>query len=210
MKRTPIALVAFALLALSARAHADSDARKVDAFTGIELAGMLVVEAHIGPTRVEVVGDADLIKLVSTTVKNGVLVLETPKDFHKRFKRNHELRVVVSTPVLTQVSISGTGALGVDGLDAKSFVASIPGTGSLTLAGKTEKLRLDVAGTGEVRANKLVAGSVEANVPGTVQALLHATKSLDANVSGTAVMKVRGNPPSVKKNVVGLAMIDVK
>src|SRR5688500_18801476 len=134
-------LAAFSLLALAA--SADAEVRSVGAFTGIDVAGTMMVTATIGPAKVEVVGDADLVKLVSTTVKNGVLVIQTPRDFPK--KKDGKLEVVVSTPELSRVTISGTGMVSVAGLDAKSFAASIPGTGALKLAGTTEKLALVVA-----------------------------------------------------------------
>jgi hypothetical protein len=47
-------------------------------------------------------------------------------------------------------------------------------------------------------------------VNGTAKASLHASKSLDADVAGTAMMKVAGNPQHVHKHVSGTAMIDTK
>lgn len=209
MKRS--SLIAFALLALASRAHADQ--RKVDAFSSIELTGLMAVEVRIDPaTSVDVQGAPHLAKLVSTTVKNGVLVIETPRDFSKRLDgtADHKLKVVVTMPSLKSVAIRGTGEIDVAGLAQKSLDATIAGTGSMRLAGTTDKLRLSVPGTGEVRAKSLVARDVELDIPGTAEASVHATKSFEANVQGTAVVKVHGKPASVKKNVVGTAMIDVK
>lgn len=208
MKRS----IAVAVLALAGSAHADTDARKVGAFTGIEIAGTMTVTARIDTaTKVEVVGDADLVKLVSTTVKNGVLVVDTPKDFIKRLdgRKNVKLDVVVSAPDISRVTISGTGTIDLAGVAAKTFDASIPGTGGLHLKGKTEKLRLVISGTGEVKAKGLLADAVDLRIPGTAEASLHATKSFESDVSGVAAVKVHGKPASVKKSGNGLAAIDV-
>jgi len=210
MKRTPT-LIACSLLALASRAHAD--VRKVDAFDAIDLAGLMAAEVRIGSaTKVDVQGEQDLAKLVSTTVKNGVLVIQTPRDFLERLKgrNDNKLKVVITMPALARVTISGTGAIEVDGLAQKSLEANIPGTGSLRLAGKTDTLRLAVPGTGEVRAKDLVASAVELTIPGTAEASVHATKAFEATVMGTAMVKVHGKPASVKKSIMGTAMIDVK
>jgi hypothetical protein len=209
MKRwSPV--VAFSLLALASRA--DAEPRKVDAFNAIELAGTMAVEVRIGnATSVDVQGEPQLAKLVSTTVKQGSLVIDTPKDFAKRLKghNDNKLKVVITMPALKAVAITGTGAMAVEGLAQKSFDVSIPGTGSLKLAGKADTFRLSIPGTGEVKAKGFVASDVQVSIAGTAEAVLHATRSLEANVQGTAAVKVHGKPASVKKNVVGTAMIDV-
>ena len=210
MKRwSPV--VAFSLLALAAKAHAEP--RKVNAFSSIEVAGLMAVEVRIAnATTVDVQGEPQLAKLVSTTVTNGTLVIDTPDDFAKRLKGHddNKLKVVITLPSLKAVSITGTGAMQVEGLAQNSFAASIPGTGSLKLSGKTVSFRLSVPGTGEIKAKSFVASDVQVSIPGTAEASVHATKTFVANVQGTAVVKVHGKPSSVTKNVVGTAMIDVQ
>jgi hypothetical protein len=210
MKRTPQVL-ACSLLALAATA--DAEPRKVDAFSAIELKGMMAVEVRIGAGQtVDVQGDPKFSKLISTTVKNGSLIIDTPKDFGNRLQGhdNHDLKVVITMPALKAVAITGTGAMEIEGLAQKSFDASIPGTGSLQLTGKTDSFRLSIPGTGEVKAKSFVASDVLLSIAGTAEASVHATKSFDASVQGTAVVKVHGKPKAVRKNVVGTAMIDVK
>lgn len=212
MKRTST-LLAFSLLALAARAHAEP--RKVDGFRAIEIAGLMEVDVAIGATTsVDVQGnDATLVKLVSTTVKNGTLVIDTPKDFQKLLKgkkRDLDLKVVVTMPKLDALAITGIGAIEVEGLAQKSLDVSIPGTGSVELAGKAERFKLSVPGTGAIKAKNLIASEVALSVPGTVQAVVHASKSFDVDVQGTAAVKVFGKPASVKRNVNGTAAIDVQ
>lgn len=201
-------LVAFALLALSTNAHAES--RAVGSFRAIDVAGTLAVTAKIAPTTsVEVTGDPDLVAQVTTTVKNGTLVIDTPRDFG-RGRRNAKIDVTVSAPALDRVAIAGTGTLDVSGLDAKSLAASILGTGALRLVGRADTLRIAIGGSGQVKAKNLVANTVEVDVEGTGQAIVHAKQAFVAEVSGTAVVRVHGKPKSVKKSIRGTAVIDVK
>jgi hypothetical protein len=209
MKRTS-GLLAFALLAIAAKAHAET--RNVGSFDGVEIAGLAAMDVKVGSAiSVDVQGDPEAVKLVRTTVKNGSLVVETPKDFAKRMgKKLEKLKVLVTMPAMNRVAISGTGSIQVEGIAAKALNASISGTGALKLVGKVDKLNLAVEGTAEIAAKKLVAEDVAVSVNGTAKASLHASRSLDADVAGTAMMKVAGNPQHVHKNVSGTAMIDTK
>lgn len=210
--------LAFALLMGLACARADAqpprldDVRTVGAFRGIDIQGTLVVEARIDRTpRVVVRGDADLVKLVTTRVENGVLVLDTPDDFPKRLgRKNGNLEVVVSAPALATLTISGTGKLDVTGLAGDALAVNVPGTGALRLAGQVQRLQLSVPGTAELEARGLVASTVALDVAGTANLVVHARKALDASVVGTAVVRVHGKPASVKKQVRGTAVFDVK
>jgi Putative auto-transporter adhesin, head GIN domain len=211
MKRMASGLVAFSILALAAHAHADL--RKVGSFTAVDLQGIGDVDIEVGGAlSVDVQGPADLAALISTTVKGGTLVIDTPDDFSKKLKGRGDinLKVVIHVPALSKVTLSGTGEIEVDGIQNKAFDVAILGTGALDLAGKTENLRVNVSGTGQIKAKELVASAVELSVAGTAQAVLHASKSFDVSVQGTAAVKVLGKPATVKKTIVGTAAIDIK
>lgn len=183
-----------------------SEARKLGDFHAIEVAGTIAVEARIAPTiTVEVRGEADRLKQVTTDVQNGVLVINTKG----KVERSH-LRVIVTAPDLTALAISGTGELAATGIANARLDASIPGTGSMTLAGKTTDLHLAIRGSGSVMAKALLASSATLDIAGTGQATLYASKSIDATISGTAAVVVHGNPPSVKKSVTGTASFSVR
>lgn len=186
-------LLLTALLA-PAIAHADPaqarESRKPGTFHGLELGGTIAVEARIAPaTSVEVVGDADLVAEVTTEVKHGVLEIRTKHDKHRG-----KVRVIVSSPELASLGISGTGSLAVTGLANDRLDVDIAGHGDLVVAGTTGDLHVAIAGTGSVQAKNLVASSIALAVPGTASAVLHATKTVDVTVSGTASVEVFGRP----------------
>lgn len=193
-------------------AHGDteaSQARSVGAFRAVDLAGVLEVEITVGkPASVEVSGDADLIDKVVTTVKDGVLVISTP-ELRNIKRRNVHLRATVTAPELSALALSGTGAMKVNGIASDKLAISLGGTGALTATGTTGALRVDVGGTGEVAARQLTAKDVVVDVSGTGSARLHASRSLDARISGTGSVHVSGHPTQVKKSVSGLGSIHV-
>ncbi|MGN6104127.1 MAG: GIN domain-containing protein [Kofleriaceae bacterium] len=186
-----------------------SEVRKVEGFRGIELAGMIEVEARIdrGAPKVEVIGDPAFARYVFTTVEKGVLVIDTKFPKHTR---NAQIRVAVTAPRLDSVSISGTGAMRVSGLEAKTLDARIAGTGALSLAGTTSTLRLDVHGTGEVRAKDLVASTAIVDIAGTAEASVHASARAKIDISGTGAVRVHGRPSTLDKQISGTGVVDLR
>jgi hypothetical protein len=213
----PLALVALAaaaaLVLAAGLVNADSRSagatRSVPEFHAIDLAGTLEVEVTAGkPVSVELTGDADLLDKVITTVKNGVLVIDTKFPPHDRHGHHH-LKALVTAPDLTSIAISGTGAMKVTGIANDRLSISVPGTGSVTAAGSTGALHVVVDGTGEVAAKQLAAKDTTVEVSGTGSATLRATQSLDATITGTGSIDVHGHPARVKKAVTGLGSIHI-
>jgi hypothetical protein len=200
----------FALMLALGAAHADpqaSEPRSVPAFHAVELAGTLEVEIGVGKAQsVQVSGEADLLNKVSTAVKDGVLVVDTPHDLRRR----HHLHVTVTVPELSAVSISGTGDMKISGVASERFAISLSGTGQLTVKGSTSSLRVDVGGTGEIAARDLTAKTARVDVSGTGSATVHVTDSLEADVTGTGSIDVHGKPARVKKSVTGVGSIRIR
>lgn len=225
MKRTPLLGIGvglglgpcvglvLALAATIARAEPGqvTQSRQVPAFHGIDLGGVLTVEATIAPGQpasVQIVGDADLVDKVTATVKDGVLVLDT-RDLHVN-RRNAHLRAIVSAPGLDALAISGTGGMKVTGLAAERLAVALSGTGSLTMQGTTGELRATVSGTGDIAGKRLDAKDVVVQITGAGSARLHATRSVDARVGGVGSVSVDGHPAQVKKSVSGVGSIRIE
>jgi hypothetical protein len=202
------------LLALAAIAHAEpttSQQRQVGAFHGIDLAGTMEVEVTVGkPASVEVTGEADLVDKVTTKVKDGVLVIDTPELHNHRHHRDSHLRVIVTAPDLDALMISGTGAMKIAGIANDRLAIDLGGTGALTASGSTGALHVAVSGTGEIAGKQLMAKDVVVDVGGTGSARLNASRSLDARISGTGSIHVSGHPSQVKKSVSGLGSIHIE
>ena len=206
----PVALAApiFAFAISHADPGSASAHRNVAEFHAIELAGTLEVEVSVGkPASVELTGDADLLDKVSTTVKGGVLVIDTR--FPQHDHGDHHMKAFVTAPDLSSIAISGTGAMKVAGIANQRLAINLSGTGALTAAGSTGALHLVVDGTGEVAAKGLAAKAATVELNGTGQATLHASESLDAKITGTGSIDVDGHPSHVKKSVTGLGDIHI-
>lgn len=187
-----------------------TQSRTVPAFHGVDLAGTLTAEVTVGkPASVTITGDADLVDKVTTTVKDGVLVLHT-RDLHVRNRRNTHLRAIITAPDLSSLAITGTGTFTVTGLANDRLAIDVPGTGSIKASGSTGALSVRLGGTGEVTGRDLTARDLVVDIDGTGSARLNATRSVDVRISGTGSLNVHGHPSQIKKTVTGLGSVHIE
>jgi len=179
--------------------------RTVPAYAGVELAGANNVVIHIGEKRSVVVrADDNLLDRVTTEVRSGTLVIaNTPGSFTTK----SPMSVEVNAPSLNELTLSGSGNIVVDGLQAESLEASLPGSGTLTATGTTLRLDATVGGSGTMQLTGLVANDVHAVVSGSGSIFVTATQTLDGSVSGSGAILYTGNPQEVTKSVTGSGAI---
>ena len=210
MNRAISVLASLFLASAFATVHADppltSEARTVGAFHAIDVAGTLKVEVTVGKAaHVEVAGDADLVGKITATVKDGVLVLDTPR----RMRNHSHLRATVTLPALDAITISGTADMKVGGITGDRLAVNVTGTGQLDLAGTTTSLSVAVGGTGQIDAGTLATKDARIDVRGTGQATLRAVESVEIKISGTGSVDILGNPARVQKSVTGTGAVQV-
>lgn len=180
-------------------------ARVLPSFGSVELAGSLDASVRVGAAQAVVVhADDNLLGHVRTTVRGGVLVVETPGSFSTR----SPMRLSVVVPALRAVSLTGSGDLVVRGVDASSFTASLPGSGTMLVTGRTTDLRADLQGSGQLSLRGLVARDAEVRLSGSGVVEVYATGSLDAQVSGSGSVMYAGRPSSVTTAVSGSGVVE--
>jgi hypothetical protein len=123
------------------------------------------------------------------------------------FTAETPMKVDVTVPELEAATLTGTGVITVDGVQAPRFHARLLGTGLVTVRGRVDRLSATVAGDGDAQLQDLVARDVVGAVSGTGRLQVHATHSLDASVPGTGAIFYTGNPSDVKQNVTGTGAI---
>jgi putative autotransporter adhesin-like protein len=181
-----------------------SETRSVPAFDAVDLVGSNVVAVRVGdPRSVVVRGDDNLLALVTTEVRDGVLVLGTSGSF----STDQPMTVEVAVPSLDAVALSGSGVVTVEGVAAEELVARLPGSGVLTVRGTAQRLDAALAGSGRLLLGELVAQEAKAVVSGSGELEVHATRVLDATVSGSGTIAYRGDPATVKQQVTGSGAI---
>lgn len=178
-----------------------SEHRSVGAFTAVELAGSNTVAVHVGPSRSVVVhGDDNLVGRVTTVVRGGRLVIaDRPGSFATRAP----MSVTVTVPSLDTLVLSGSGNVGVVGVNTLRLALTLTGSGNVVAAGSAATLDVSLAGSGTAQLRSLTARDVHATVSGSGAISVTATGSLDARVPGSGAILYAGSPAHVRTTITG-------
>jgi hypothetical protein len=181
--------------------------REVPTFSSLEISGAYEVEivAQKGQS-LEIEGDGNLLSLIKTDVKNGVLRIYSDKSFNTKNK----LHVRIEVQSLDGINTSGASDITASGIKTDEFNVEASGAGSIELAGETKTLEVGMSGVGELDAKELHAQNVKVTISGAAHADVYATEALQANVSGAGNVNYYGNPKSVSEDTNGAGTISKK
>lgn len=101
------------------------------------------------------------------------------------------------------VSVSGSGSLSAAGIEADQLLATIIGTGAMTLGGRAGKARLLASGAGGIDAGKLIADDLTVQVDGSGATTAAARYTANVTTAGIGGVTVLGTPACVVKSVAG-------
>jgi hypothetical protein len=182
-----------------------TQARDLAAFNSVDLAGANNVVIRVGEKQSVVVrADNNLLDRVTTEVQSGeLLIANAPGSLTTK----SPMSVEVTIPTLKALTLSGSGNIAVDGIEAESLKMTLPGSGTLTGSGTATRLDVTVSGSGTVQFTRLVANDVRAVASGSGSIFITATKTLDASVTGSGAILYTGNPQDVTKSVTGSGAI---
>jgi Putative auto-transporter adhesin, head GIN domain len=155
------------------------------------------------PQHVEVRADRNLLNRVVTRVRSGVLTISD----RGSFTTNSPMSVLVTVPALQSATLSGDGQCTVTDVATKAFKAQLSGSGELTVSGNVERVDASLTGEGRLVLASLLARGVTVALGGTGTAVVSATSSLDAVLSGTGSITYSGQPTHVTKTVTGTRSI---
>lgn len=198
------------LLAACSTANAGpsvTEARKLDAFTGLEISTVIDVKVAIGsPAKVEVKGPQEWLARLSTKVEKGILVAS----MSGRFENVPKIEMVITMPALTSIDLSGVVSLVATKLAGKSLDVEVSGVGSVVLSGAVDRLELEASGAATVDAQKLLTSSAKVEMSGAGEAVVHATKQLDVDLSGAGSVTAYGRPTTIHKSISGVGSLSLR
>ncbi|HQU49292.1 MAG TPA: head GIN domain-containing protein [Casimicrobiaceae bacterium] len=206
-----------------------SEVRPVGEFSKLDVSG-LVNLTIIQANRREVVVEAarGQASRVRSEVSGNTLriTVRPPRGKRIRDAADPDLRVVVRTPSIEAIELSGAvklaapalavPALAIDAsgpasiridalqVDSLRFVGS--GAVEAELAGRATEQSISLSGAGRVRSPRLASASARVDVSGAGIVVVNAEKSLRVDLSGAGVVEYLGNP-ELEEHVSGLGRI---
>ena len=213
MKKLAITL-AFALsavFALSACGVRGSGVRKTEkrdlpAFTSIETSGAFEVEVTCQKAAsVEIEADDNLLSLIETEVRDGVLHITTTR----HYSATGAILLRISLPNLAGVKSTGAGTFRISDLKNDNFAVSSMGAATVMVSGQSNALTISSTGAGKIDAHNLRANRADVRVTGAAAVEVNASDQLDVTVSGAGRVTYAGNP-KVNKHVSGAGQVTKK
>lgn len=177
-----------------------TDVRSVRDFKGIVVEGATDVVATVGSDfKVVVEGDDNIVPIIETRVEDGRLVISSEQSYSSKLP----IKVTVTAPDLDEISVRGSANATVEGVSAKTFSASIAGSGDVRVSGTADAVEASIAGSGDMNLAELRAKSADVSISGSGDIALFASERLDASIAGSGDIEYAGNPGKVERSVVG-------
>jgi len=154
------------------------------------------------PASVEIEADDNILPLVQTDVRGGVLYVSTTKSYSSR----GGIKLRITVPDLASVKSTGAGKFNISGVKNDKFEIRSTGAATVVAAGQSKSVKISSTGAGKIDAHELRAGDADVSVTGAAGVDVYATDELDVNVSGAGRVTYSGNP-KVNKKVSGAGQV---
>lgn len=153
---------------------------------------------------VEVSAESNLLSYIETDVVGKTLKIRT-RGLHT-LRDHHSIEVYITTPVLSGLSLSGSGKIktgsfvsndndfriSVSGsgdidtnISADHISTHVSGSGVVYLQGDTYETAFVVSGSGKIKAYDLVQEHCNATISGSGDMFVNASETIDARISGS-------------------------
>src|SRR6266705_2448618 len=184
-----------------------TEKRDVTSFKSIEANGAYEIDVDCQkPLGLEIEGDDNILPLVKTDVRDGVLYLTNPQPYHTR----QPVVLRIAAPNIERIVSNGAGNFNVSNLKNDAFELHSTGATSFNASGQTKSVRIETSGAGKINAGELRAEKANVSISGAASVDVFASDQLDVNLSGVGHVSYSGNPKTVNKNINGLGSVSAK
>lgn len=172
--------------------------------------------------KVEIVGQANIISEIQTSVKNGILQMHFKP--LANIGRHTRLTAYVSAPAAYNLDLTGSGTikvlqplissdltLNVSGsgdvfvaqLNGTNLYSTISGGGNITVAnGNVRNETLEISGSGDINMLNILTKYCSTNTSGSGTTKVNVSNDLDVTISGSGGVYYLGNP-SIHSSISG-------
>ena len=180
-----------------------TEQRDLPVFNAIETSGAFDVKVTCQkPASVEIEADDNIVPLVQTDVRGGVLYVSTTKSYSS----NGGIKLRITVPDLASVKSTGAGKFNISGVKNDTFEIRSTGAATVVASGQSKSVKINSTGAGKIDAHDLRAGDADVSVTGAAVVDVYATDELDVTVSGAGRVTYSGNP-KVNKKVSGAGQV---
>jgi hypothetical protein len=171
-----------------------TETRAASDFSRVALSGSGRLVVDQGATEsVTVTADDNLLPYIRTEMRGNTLELGFT-DAANDIRPTKDVVFKVSAKRLQELIVSGSGVAEAKGVDSDSLRVTISGSGDVTADGSARDLDVVVSGSGGYRGDGMRSTRARVHVSGSGDALVAASDTLEADVSGSGTIEYIGFP----------------
>lgn len=199
-----------------------TEERTVNSFSSINMStlGRVLLSQGEGES-LTIKGRDNLVPLIQTEVRNGVLHISMDEDV-KLLLGNNDADLLTFTIALKDltsltvsgladvemdslsttrldITMSGAGQFKLDQLNSESVNITLSGLGNVNIGGEVTRATIEISGAGSVNAADLKCQTANVNIPGLGGATVWVTEQLTGEISGSGNVSYYGNPQVTTK-----------
>ena len=178
--------------------------RPVPGFDAVEFAsaGTLTIE-QTGTESLEIRADDGILPSLTSEVQGTTLKLGVREG---TIPTNADISYRVTVGQLTGLTVSGAGAVMVNGIDGPELAVTHGGAARVVVTGRVTRQVVDLSGVGEYDAAGLTSEEADVTVGGAGSAVVDVSRTLQARVTGVGSIQYEGNP-QVTQEVTGIGQV---
>lgn len=206
-----ISIVSLCSFTIKGNGKVVTEDRVVEEYSGLDISSAFNVVIMQGDHySLTVEADENLLPVIETKVKRGVLYISTKENIRKFEKMNIYItfvdidRMEISGAVdleskgvlnLNNLDLECSGATDIDlSLEVSTLRVDISGASDLNLEGRCGMFVIDVSGASDLNAFDMKANDVRVDASGASSVKVFAISSINADVSGASDVSYKGNP----------------
>ena len=184
-----------------------SEVRDINGFHALDVGGVFQVEVIAGGEySVEVEADDNLLHLIETEVRRGVLHIKT----ERKLSSGNPLRIRISAPDIDALDVSGAANVTLANVKNAGLNVDASGASKIKIDGQTAKLMVDVSGATKIDAESLAAEHATVDASGASHVTVQVDGQLKTHASGASRIDYSGTPTDVIKKTSGAASVSPK
>ena len=184
-----------------------SETRDVDSFSGVDVSGVFQVEIVAQKDfGIEIEADDNLLSLIKTEVRGGVLRIET----EKRVSASNPLKVRISAPDIESIEASGASRVSLADVKNDELRVDTSGASKVSINGETANLTIEVSGASSIDAENLKAENATVDASGASHVSVFAVSDLKSDASGASKIVYSGSPKNIEKKSSGASSVREK
>jgi hypothetical protein len=172
--------------------------RSTPAFSKLEVRGSVRAEVEVGkPPSLELLGDDNLLPLVTSRVDAGTLVIGS----EQVLKPTQPLVARITTPSLDAIALVAASSGFVKGMKTEHFSTRLVGATELHVEGSSRTLEVVVKGAARAKLKGLAVQSAHVTCSEASRVELGRVETLEVHQKGPSLVTYEGSP-EIKRSVV--------